>query len=564
MGAGGALAIPPSRVRLFTLCVLALHAVALFDPVSQLDVESPLEASYPLAGRSLEEVAWNSEAAELAGYPTDRSDCDTRDIPCMAGTRRLANEFELMMTVAPIITLEAEGMEMLELALLGRKRKFVPPEGTIIDYSGGYDLLPAPYEAPQTYENKDGGTTFVTKDVVIQVTSSSFEPTHSIVQPGSTIRFSLDTFETVHVKTLKTPQMTNLSFDTGPMNNNFGTKSFVFRPAEVGFIHFENVALAPWEGRFSGTMSVSTYNCSSYTTCTSCLIYEECVWCGGNGTCIERNVTNNYPYDTGVVVEVPYVEVSPTKFYSHIKYMEGYVTRDQSYQLDWYPWPPIRRNNPKPVEKNAVPAYFEPTESDSCTAYFPSRDADQCPDYKTPPPVNRVNGTESWDRPSLPDFFACYEHVRATWSVSDVPEPVAWKEWPAEAEVYGASDEKDDSESIVATALCCSVCSSCATVLLNACNISCSAGFNATGLPQQASSESAAICPPGLIQSGIVSSISGELMSTACCKPVDSVLPIDSVHKPHDVHCRPATPRRAGRWCRPRRRNCCQCRRRQR
>jgi len=507
MGAGGALAIPPSRVRLFTLCVLALHAVALFDPVSQLDVESPLEASYPLAGRSLEEVAWNSEAAELAGYPTDRSDCDTRDIPCMAGTRRLANEFELMMTVAPIITLEAEGMEMLELALLGRKRKFVPPEGTIIDYSGGYDLLPAPYEAPQTYENKDGGTTFVTKDVVIQVTSSSFEPTHSIVQPGSTIRFSLDTFETVHVKTLKTPQMTNLSFDTGPMNNNFGTKSFVFRPAEVGFIHFENVALAPWEGRFSGTMSVSTYNCSSYTTCTSCLIYEECVWCGGNGTCIERNVTNNYPYDTGVVVEVPYVEVSPTKFYSHIKYMEGYVTRDQSYQLDWYPWPPIRRNNPKPVEKNAVPAYFEPTESDSCTAYFPSRDADQCPDYKTPPPVNRVNGTESWDRPSLPDFFACYEHVRATWSVSDVPEPVAWKEWPAEAEVYGASDEKDDSESIVATALCCSVCSSCATVLLNACNISCSAGFNATGLPQQASSESAAICPPGLIQSGMAANI---------------------------------------------------------
>ena len=507
MAAGALLAIPPNRVRLFTLCVLALHAVALFDPVSQLDAESPLEASYPLVGRSLAQGgAWNSEAAELAGYPVDRSECDTRDIPCMAGTRRLANEFALMMTVEPIITLKAEGMEILQDALANRKRRFVPPEGTIIDYSGGYNLLPAPYEAPQTYENKDGGTTFVTKDVVIRVTSSSFEPTHSIVQPGSTVTFSLDTFETVHVKTQKTPQMTNLSFDSGAMNNNFGTKRFVFRPAEVGFIHFDNIALAPWEGRFSGTMSVSTYNCSSYTTCTSCLIYTECVWCGGNGTCIERNVTNNYPYDTGVVVEVPLVEVG-AKFYSHIRFMEGYITKDQRYEFDWYPWPPIRKNNPKPVSRNAVPAYFEPTESDSCTAYFPSRNADQCPDYKIPPPVNRVNGTESSDRPSLPDFFACYEHVRATWGVSDVPEPVAWKEWPAEAAVYGASDEEDDGLSIVATALCCSVCSSCATVLLNACNISCSAGFNATGLPQQAFPEGAAVCPPGLIQSGMAASI---------------------------------------------------------
>ena len=503
--AGAPLAVPPNRVRLLTLCVLALHAVALFDPVSQLDVESPLEPSYPLAGRSLAEdgVAWNSEAAELAGYPIDRSECDSRDIPCMAGTRRLAGEFELMMTVAPIITLVAEGMENL---FFDKTKKFTPPEGTIIDYSGAYNLLPAPYTQPETYENTDGGTTFVTKDVVIRVTSSSFEPTHSIVQPGSTVRFALDTFETVHVKTVETPQMTNLSFDSGAMNNNFGTTSFVFRPAEIGFIHFDNVALAPWEGRFRGTMSVSTYNCSSYTTCTSCLIYTECVWCGGNGTCIERNATNNYPYDTGVVVEVPYVEVSPTKFYSHIRYMEGYDTRTTTYEFDWFPWPPIRKNNPKPVNKDAVPAYFEPTESDSCTAYFPSRDADQCSDYKTPPPINRVNGIESWDRPSLPDFFACYEHVRATWGVSDVPEPVAWKEWPAEAKVY-ASDEEDDSVSIVATALCCSVCSSCDTVLLNACNISCSGRFNETGLPQQASSESAAVCPPGLIQSGMAANI---------------------------------------------------------
>ena len=150
--AGAPLAVPPNRVRLLTLCVLALHAVALFDPVSQLGVESPLEASYPLVGRSLAEgEAWNSEAAELAGYPVDRSECDTRDIPCMAGTRRLANEFELMMTVEPIITLKAEGMEILLDALANRKRRFVPPEGTIIDYTGGYNLLPAPYEAPQRY-----------------------------------------------------------------------------------------------------------------------------------------------------------------------------------------------------------------------------------------------------------------------------------------------------------------------------------------------------------------------------------------------------------------------------
>ena len=570
MARGGAfLAIPLHRLRLFTLCVLALHAVAVFDPVSQL--ESPSEASHPLVGRSLTEAVESStepmqvsswvdpvaEAEELLSYPVDRSLCDSRDVPCRAGTRRLAQEFPQMLTEEPVFeNLQDYGIEFLREAMMNRKRKFIPPEGTIIDYSGGRKLPPAPYKVPESYTNSAGGTTFVTKDVVIRVTSSSFEPTHSIVQPGSTVTFSLDTFETVRVKTRATPQMTNLSFDSDFMNHNFGITSFVFRPAEVGFMHFDNVALAPWEGRFSGTMSVSTYNCSSYTTCTSCLIYTECVWCGGNGTCIERNATNNLPYDTGVVVAIPYVEVSATRSYSHIRYMEGYVTKTQRFEFDWYPWPPIR-TNPRPVDRSQVPTYFEPTESDSCSAYFPSRDAEQCPDYKTPPPVNRVPGTESEDRPSLPDFFACYEHVRATWSVSDVPEPVAWTEWPAEAEAYGADEEEGDSESIVATALCCSVCSSCATDLINACNISCSAGFDATGLPpgppampavpaptppgppgmppgppaQPTPSESAAVCPPGLIQSGMIASIAEACQRASSCSSfqasAESPCPLD-------------------------------------
>ena len=570
MARGGAfLAIPLHRLRLFTLCVLALHAVAVFDPVSQL--ESPSEASHPLVGRSLADAvepspepmqvsSWvdpAAEAEELLSYPVDRGLCDSRDVPCRAGTRRLAAEFPQMLTEEPVFeNLQDYGIEFLREAIFNRKRKFIPPEGTIIDYTGGRKLPPAPYKVPESYTNKDGGTTFVTKDVVIRVTSGSFEPTHSIVQPGSTVTFSLDTFETVRVKTRATPEMTNLSFDSDFMNHNFGITSFVFRPAEVGFMHFDNVALAPWEGRFSGTMSVSTYNCSSYTTCTSCLIYTECVWCGGNGTCIERNATNNLPYDTGVVVSIPYVEVSATRFYSHIRYMEGYVTKTQRFEFDWYPWPPIR-TNPRPVDRSQVPTYFEPTESDSCSAYFPSRDAEQCPDYKTPPPVNRVHGKESEDRPSLPDFFACYEHVRATWSVSDVPEPVAWTEWPAEAEAYGADEEEGDSESIVATALCCSVCSSCATDLINACNISCSAGFDATGLPpgppampavpaptpprppgmppgppaQPTPSENAAVCPPGLIQSGMIASIAEACHRASSCSSfqasAESPCPLD-------------------------------------
>ena len=515
MRAGGALAVPPSRIRLVTLCLLALHAVAQFDPVTQLDPESPLNGSYPLVGRRTEEVAvYSSEAAELAGYPADRSECDTRDIPCMAGTVRLGLEFELMMKERPVTTLVAEGMEGMEF---DKTKKFAPPDGTIIDYSGSYNLIPAPYETPETYESTDGSTTFVTKDVVVRVTPGSFEPAISIVQPGSTITFLLDTFETVHLQTLETPQMTNLSFDSGKMNHNWGIKSYVFRPVEKGLVHFDNIHLAPWEGRFSGSIFVTGYNCSFYTTCTSCLIYEECIWCGGNGTCVERNVTSNNPYDTGVVVTVPYVQVSPTKSYEHIKYMEGYNTKTVKFELDWYPWPPVRKNNPRPVDEWLVPAYFEPTESDGCTAYFNSRDAAQCPDYKTPPPLNRATGIESEDRPNLPDFFACYEHVRATWSVSDVPEPVAWKEWPVVMEGSSASDEADDDVGIVATALCCSVCSSCDTVWLNACNISCPADLNRTGLPQQAPSESATVCPTGLVESDMAASIAEACNQVSNC-----------------------------------------------
>ena len=118
----------------------------------------------------------------------------------------------------------------------------------------------------------------------------------------------------------------NFSFDSGALNRNWQSK-YVLEFFELGVLEYDNVALPPWRGQFSGRIIVSDYNCSAYETCTSCLIYPQCMWCSGNNTCIERNATNNMPIDTGVVVKTPFVRVSEGKEYEHAKYMEGYNPR---------------------------------------------------------------------------------------------------------------------------------------------------------------------------------------------------------------------------------------------
>ena len=510
-------------VRLMLFCALALHAAAQMENGSD---------PAPLVGRRASEVmatpadATGDTTVDLSMYlvppappvappfpdliiltdeefPLNRAYCDTRDVACMVGLTRLAAEFMIMTEDEPYVESIAAGMENLVAAEEKRKKKFVPPDDLVIDYTGGIKLPPAPYTAPDFYLTEEGATSYVITEVTIKVLSTSFEPAHAIVQPGSSVTFLLETFETVHVRTTEAALQTNISFDSGPLNRNW-KPSFTFRPMDTGLVYYENVALDPWDGRFGGSLTVSNYNCSSYTTCTSCLIYPQCIWCGGNGTCFERNATTNFPYDPGVVIAVPLVEVSVTKSYEQLRWMRGYNTRTVQFEDNWYPWPPIRKNNPKAEDPSRVPAYYTPLYSDNCFHFLSTRDASQCPDYKTPPPINRVHGRESPDRPKLVDFFACYEHVIQTWAAPDLPEPVRWKEWPAkEDEEDGADPGAHEGAGIMAKALCCNACASCDATLLNSCNITCPGGVNRTGLLPQNATQGGGNCPAGPVAAAI-------------------------------------------------------------
>lgn len=477
-------------------------------------------------------------------YPINRADCDTRDIGCMAGSLELAMEFEQRTEEPYFSALVAEGMEPLNFDF---NKRFLPPPGTTIDFSGGIKLPPQPYEAPDSFLTPTGSKSYVVTDITVRVLTDSFDPPDITIQPGSKVTFQLDTFETVHIKSRPPAEKSaekpsSFSFDSGSLNRNWKPEGFELVIDEPGVIEYDNIALEPWEGRFGGRISVTGYNCSSYATCTSCLIYPQCIWCSANATCIERNVTTNMPMDSGVVVKVPYVEVSEDKTYEHAKYMLGYNARTVKWEYTWYPWPPIRRNNPKPIDLSILPAFLTPTSSDKCWGYLSTRDASQCPDYKTPPPLNRVHGRETPNRPTLVDWFACYEHLAATWTAPELPEPQPFTQWP---QIEGA--EKDDEDEtgdvgMVLSAVCCSICSSCSSTWLHACNISCPLGsYNSSyGLMGEeeimagGGGEPGAVaqCPATLVRSGLAASLATACPRVRNCSHVPAPWHNDSVAEP--------------------------------
>lgn len=468
------------------------------------------------------QLAGQLEVLEEWEYPINRIDCDTRDIACMAGSVKLGLEFEQRTETPYLSATVAEGMEPLDFDF---NRRFLPPPGVTIDYSGGIKLPPQPYEAPDSFLTPMGSRSYVVTDVTVSVLTDSFEPADITIQPGSTVTFQLHTFETVRIKSRPPAEKSaekpsSFSFDSGSLNRNWAPEGYKLVIDEPGVIEFENIALESWQGRYGGRISVSDYNCSSYATCTSCLIYPQCIWCSANATCLERNITTNMPMDTGVVVKVPYVEVSEDKAYENAKYMLGYNARTVRWELNWYPWPPVRKNNPKPIDLAILPAFLTPTSSDKCWGYLSTRDASQCPDYKTPPPMNRVHGKETPNRPSLLDWFACYEHLAATWTTSELPEPQPFTVWP-QLERAEKEDDEDVDEmgdvGVVLSAVCCSICSSCNSTWLHACNISCPLGSHNNSYGVMGEQEimvggggepgAVAQCPAALVHSGLAASL---------------------------------------------------------
>ena len=408
-------------------------------------------------------------------FPDDRSHCDSSDPACSIGTYEMAARFPVR-TQGVVQVSGFEGDTGILNPLVDAQ--WVPAEGTKIDYTNPLPWPDEPYKTPTTYENNQGYTAFVGKVAVIVVNDTHFFPQNVSVLPGSTVTWQLDTYETVNVRS----DDDGVSFNSGPFNRN-RSPNFVVTFNDERTYTYHNAETAAWRNTFKGNIIVENYNCSSYTSCMTCLAYNECLWCPGNGTCFERNVTTNFPIDEGVVAKIAYIE---DRDYQSIRYMEGYNLKTASFETDWFPWPPIRKN-PRAVPSSLVPAYLDPTSSDSCYAYMRTRDATQCSDYSDPPPLNRVQGVETPNRPELTQFFSCYEHLSHTWTMPDIMPPVAWTAWPAPPSSPAASQGYTVASG---DAHCCELCSICNASVLIACNISC-------GTAVAPSESDTGICPLG-------------------------------------------------------------------
>lgn len=358
-------------------------------------------------------------AVLAAGFPENRADCDSSNRACIAGDESMALDFQLVTEEMPVYEWTAErGVLNPDI-----QTDWSLPDGYEIDYTGGYVPPPADYVAPTRFVNSAGQTAFIELEATVAVTDAGFVPENISVLPGTTVTWDLQTFETASVRSTDG----GVSINSGPINRNWAPTFQMRFDAEAEY-EYHNDEVPGWKGGHNGRITVSSYNCSSYASCTTCLIYPQCMWCPGNVSCIERNVATNMPLDDGVVAAIPFVQ---DREYQFIRFMEGYSLQLARMVLTWFPWPPIRRN-PKPVPPQEVPAYLDPVSSDQCTAYMRTRDAATCDNYIVPPPKNRVTGIET-DRPQLDEWSACYEHVIETWAKPDMPPPVPWQGWPAHA-----------------------------------------------------------------------------------------------------------------------------------
>jgi len=384
-------------------------------------------------------------------FPDDRAQCDSSEDACTVGLAWMASVFPVRVNSYEPPPQGYHGILNPDVG-----GEYLLPGDYEIDSTGGLVPPRAEYRAPEQYFDGAGNIAFVGTDVTVKVTSAGFTPANISVLPGTTITWALDTFETVRIRS----DNDGMGFDSGPINRNWAPTYAIQVRREAEYT-YTNAEQPSWKMGFGGRIAVVRYNCSSYQTCTTCLAYTQCLWCSGNGTCLERNSSTNLPLDSEPVVAISYVA---GRAYQSIRYMEGYNAKLARVQYDWYPWPPYRRV-PKPVADSLIPSYFDPLSSDQCSAYMRTRDGSQCEDYANPPLKNRVHGVETARRPTLTDFFACYDHVSSTWAKSDLAPAIPWDAWPAAPHPSPRSADLDG--------MCCQICSACDVHTLVACNISC-------------------------------------------------------------------------------------------
>lgn len=347
-----------------------------------------------------------------ANFPVDRSLCPSDNIACMMGTFINAAEFPARMVTRPDPVVN-EGYLGTSNPLT--QTQWLLPEGFVVDYTGGLQLPPETYRAPEAYVNEDGASTYVGLNVTILVNDTHFTPQRVSVMPNTTVTWLLQTFETVLIRS----DDDGGAFNSGPINRNWMPR-YVHVFDQEGVHDYRNAEVEAWQGDFTGRIEVKAYNCSTYADCMTCELYSQCIWCPGSNKCMERNPATNLPLDSYVVINLPFVQ---GREYQGARYMEGYDLRTASNIIAWFPWPAIRRV-PRKIPDSEVPTYFDPLSSTSCIAYKRNRAAENCSDFPAQPPKNRVHGIERPNRPRLSEFFMCYDHLMTSWSKPDLPVPV--------------------------------------------------------------------------------------------------------------------------------------------
>ena len=266
----------------------------------------------------------------FVAFPDDRNNCHSDDLPCIVGNAHQANVFPVRTTIVPEFN-TPKGIIVVDRDA----SHFIPPEDFEFDYTGGLQPRAAEYVLPSTYmgEKYEEQDRKVFTEMAVTVTinaSGHFEPAHVGIRQGALVTWALSTWEDAAVLA------DNSAFSfSGRLNRNGGrsaSTSFTVRfgnssdaddernmvdavgPPE-GLVHVSNPYAwdVQWRRRdgtpstesypaATGTILVRKLICSELANCSSCLLYDECIWCAGNATCMTRNSTNNLPLDEMMVI----------------------------------------------------------------------------------------------------------------------------------------------------------------------------------------------------------------------------------------------------------------------
>lgn len=280
-----------------------------------------------------------------------------------------------------------------------------PPHAVPNTYSCACAQVPrsAEYVAPSHFE-QDGRTFYTNFSLPVYIDDAgAFQPLHIGVQMGTAVTFHMRGFQSARVEArveeansswssarlnrLPDPasgvkptftiffQELNDGEDAGAGRGSSTAADLVIRTAGE-LVHFTNpFADASAGGGASGSILVKALRCEALLDCTSCLLYDPCIWCSGNASCFTRNATTNLPVDAGVVVQSNPDSFAPSgmsnREYSLLKL---YNPPTSISGFDWYPWP-RQRSIPRPAKDWEVPGmrsetpYFFPISSDLCPSY---------------------------------------------------------------------------------------------------------------------------------------------------------------------------------------------------